>query len=114
MTRLLLFLATVAAILGGLADAARPVPERVTTQVAIGAIHVYQATVSRIYAKAGVQCRFTPTCSHYGEVCVREFGMLRGGWLALTRVVRCGPWTPVGTVDPPPVAGAAARVAAPL
>ena len=51
----------------------------------------------------GVQCRFTPTCSHYGEACIRQFGAMRGGWLAMKRVLRCGPWTPMGTDDPPPV-----------
>lgn len=77
---------------------------RASTAIAIGAIHVYQATLSRVYAAAGVQCRFTPTCSHYGEATVRAFGVARGGWLALKRVARCGPWTPMGTVDPPPQA----------
>ena len=54
------------------------------------------------YARMGVQCRFTPTCSHYGEACIAQFGVVRGGWMAAKRVVRCGPWTPPGTVDPPP------------
>ena len=53
--------------------------------------------------RVGVQCRFTPTCSHYGEACIRRFGVARGGWLAMKRVLRCGPWTPLGTADPPPV-----------
>lgn len=53
----------------------------------------------------GVRCRFTPTCSQYGEVVVRQFGATRGGWMALKRVLRCGPWTPMGTYDPPPEAG---------
>lgn len=87
-------------------DGSRPPAARVSTAAAIAAIHVYQATLSRVYARAGVQCRFTPTCSHYGEVCVREFGVVRGGWLAFKRVLRCGPWTPLGTVDPPPLAAA--------
>ena len=50
-------------------------------------------------------CRFSPTCSHYAEACVRRFGLLRGGGMALTRVIRCGPWTPAGTIDPAPTAG---------
>jgi putative membrane protein insertion efficiency factor len=70
--------------------------------VAIGGIHLYQATLSQWYARIGLQCRFTMTCSHYGEEVVRRFGAVRGGWLAMKRVLRCGPWTPYGTVDPPP------------
>ena len=49
----------------------------------------------------GVRCRFQPTCSHYGEGAIRKYGAWKGSWLALWRIVRCGPWTPAGTVDPP-------------
>jgi uncharacterized protein len=84
-------------------DMRRPPAEQLVTRTAVGGIHVYQATLSRLYARLGVQCRFTPTCSHYGEAVIRKFGAMRGGWMAAKRVVRCGPWTPMGTVDPPPV-----------
>ena len=49
----------------------------------------------------GVHCRFTPTCSHYGEGAIRKYGAWKGSWLAAWRVLRCGPWIPAGTVDPP-------------
>ena len=68
----------------------------------MGGIHLYQATLSPIYAQMGVQCRFTPTCSHYGEEAIRKHGFARGGYLAAKRVFRCGPWTPAGTVDQVP------------
>ena len=71
-------------------------------RVAVAGIHAYQATLGPLYAKAGGQCRFTPTCSHYGEEAIRRHGFVRGGWLTATRIVRCGPWTPAGTADPPP------------
>jgi putative membrane protein insertion efficiency factor len=83
-------------------DLRRPPNEQLATRVAIGAIHGYQAHLSRVYARMGVECRFTPSCSHYGEACIQRFGLIRGGWLAAKRIVRCGPWTPKGTVDPPP------------
>lgn len=84
------------------ADLNRPPAAQLSTRAALGAIHVYQATLSPLYARTGVICRFKPTCSHYGEAVVREFGAVRGGWMALKRVLRCGPWTPLGTDDPPP------------
>jgi len=84
-------------------DMRRPPAEQLVTRTAVGGIHVYQATLSRLYARLGVQCRFTPTCSHYGEAVIRKFGAMRGGWMAAKRVFRCGPWTPMGTVDLPPV-----------
>jgi len=83
-------------------DLRRPPPAQWTTAAAVGGIHLYQATLSPVYGKLGVQCRFTLTCSHYGEEAVKKFGVIRGGWLAAKRILRCGPWTPMGTVDPPP------------
>jgi putative membrane protein insertion efficiency factor len=97
---LILIVAAVVVVI--VADVSRPPAARTSTTFALGAIHLYQATLSRVYAKAGVQCRFTPSCSRYAEACVREFGLAKGGWLALKRVIRCGPWTPLGTVDLPP------------
>ena len=46
-------------------------------------------------------CRFHPSCSVYAEEALQTHGALRGGWLAATRVCRCGPWHP-GGVDPVP------------
>lgn len=84
------------------ADLTRPPAAQATTRLALGTIHLYQATLSPLYARAGVMCRFTTTCSHYGEAVIREFGVVRGVWLAAGRLLRCGPWTPPGTVDEPP------------
>jgi putative membrane protein insertion efficiency factor len=84
-------------------DLRRPPSDQWTTAAAVGGIHVYQATLSPVYGWLGVQCRFTLTCSHYGEDVVRRFGVVRGGLLAAKRILRCGPWTPAGTNDPPPV-----------
>ncbi|HXG89587.1 MAG TPA: membrane protein insertion efficiency factor YidD [Vicinamibacterales bacterium] len=88
------------------ADVRRSPDAQLTNRAAIGAIDLYQATLSKMYARMGVQCRFTVTCSHYGEACLREFGVVTGGWMAIKRVLRCGPWTPMGTVDVPPTRGA--------
>jgi putative membrane protein insertion efficiency factor len=83
-------------------DLRRPPSAQWSTAAAVGSIHVYQATLSPIYAKMGVQCRFTPTCSHYGEEAIRKHGFARGGYLAAKRVLKCGPWTALGTQDPVP------------
>jgi uncharacterized protein len=83
-------------------DLRRPPSSQWSTAAAVGGIHLYQATLSPFYQKLGVRCRFTLTCSHYGEAVVRRFGVVQGGWLAAKRVLRCGPWTPAGTVDLPP------------
>ena len=96
--------AAIAIILIAIAlDLRRPPPDQLATRAAIGAIHVYQATLSPLYARMGVRCRFTVTCSHYGEAVIRTFGAVSGGWMAAKRIFRCGPWTPLGTIDPPPL-----------
>jgi hypothetical protein len=69
--------------------------------VTLGGIHLYQRTLSPLAARAGLRCRFTPTCSRYAEIVIARDGIVRGGLEALTRIVRCGPWTAPGTRDDP-------------
>jgi putative membrane protein insertion efficiency factor len=90
-----------ALILLGL-DARLAVAERPSTHLALAAVHAYQSTLSRIYARMGVQCRFVPSCSRYAEATLGALGIWSGGWRTMKRVIRCGPWTSAGTVDPPP------------
>lgn len=80
-------------------DLRRQPADQWTTAAAVGSIHLYQATLSPVYGRLGVRCRFTMTCSHYGEEAIKKYGVLRGGYLTSKRILRCGPWTPEGTVD---------------
>ncbi len=89
-------------VLAGVWDVARAPDQQLASRVAIVAVHGYQATLSRVFASTGVKCRFDPTCSHYGEAVLERYGLVRGGWMAARRVLRCGPWTTLGTLDPPP------------
>jgi uncharacterized protein len=82
-------------------DMARPPRDQLSARFLVGSIHLYQATLSPLIGMAGVHCRFKPTCSHYGEGAIRKYGTWTGTWKTLWRIVRCGPWTPDGTVDPP-------------
>ena len=45
-------------------------------------------------------CRFTPSCSEYFILAVRQYGPFRGAWKGLGRICRCHPWHP-GGYDPP-------------
>jgi putative membrane protein insertion efficiency factor len=62
-------------------------------------IRLYQLTLSR--ALPAGTCRFTPTCSHYGYEAIAKYGLIKGGWLATWRVLRCQPFNP-GGYDPVP------------
>jgi len=41
-------------------------------------------------------CRFRPTCSEYTYQAIEKYGILRGGWLGLKRIVKCHPWSKGG------------------
>lgn len=82
-------------------DMARPPRDQLSARFLVGSIHLYQATLSPMIGAAGVHCRFKPTCSHYGEGAIRKYGTWTGTWKTLWRILRCGPWTPAGTIDPP-------------
>src|SRR5262245_212874 len=71
------------------------------SHAALAGIHAYQRYGSPLVARAGIRCRFTPTCSHYAEAAIAKYGLLKGGALAAWRVLRCTPLTPYGTIDLP-------------
>jgi len=82
-------------------DLAQPPARQLSARALLGAIHLYQATLSPRMPGLGVHCRFTPTCSHYAEGAIRKYGAAVGTLRAAGRIARCGPWTPLGTYDPP-------------
>ncbi len=55
----------------------------------IGLIRLYQIVISPWLAPS---CRYTPTCSQYGIEALKKYGLIKGGWLTLKRIVRCNPW----------------------
>ncbi|MBM6981354.1 MAG: membrane protein insertion efficiency factor YidD [Bifidobacterium thermophilum] len=68
------------------------------TQAAIRAIRWYQRNIS---ANTPARCRYYPTCSNYALQAIRRFGIVRGGTLALLRLLRCRPWSRGGIDDVP-------------
>lgn len=46
-------------------------------------------------------CRFSPTCSRYGEICFLRFGFFKAFFLTAWRILRCQPFCK-GGYDPPP------------
>jgi putative membrane protein insertion efficiency factor len=67
-------------------------------QILILPIRAYRYFISPLL---GNHCRFHPSCSTYAETAILRFGPLRGGWLALRRLLRCHPWH-AGGYDPVP------------
>ncbi|SIS70778.1 membrane protein insertion efficiency factor YidD [Phaeovulum vinaykumarii] len=65
-------------------------------------VHAYRLVLS---PWLGNSCRFQPTCSAYALEALERHGAIRGGWLALWRILRCNPWGGSG-YDPVPGAPA--------
>ena len=59
-------------------------------------IRVYQWIISPLFPSV---CRFTPTCSQYAWEAINKYGILKGGRLALLRLLKCHPFH-TGGVDP--------------
>ena len=67
-------------------------------RLVVALIEVYRQMISPLRPPS---CRFMPTCSQYAVDALTEYGLLRGGWLAMVRLGKCGPW-PRGGWDPIP------------
>lgn len=61
-------------------------------------IRFYQRFISPLTPPS---CRFTPTCSEYAATALQRHGILKGGFLAIRRLLRCHPWGGHG-YDPVP------------
>ncbi|MBM4306126.1 MAG: membrane protein insertion efficiency factor YidD [Deltaproteobacteria bacterium] len=59
-------------------------------------IHTYQHTLSLTF---GPCCRFYPSCSSYAIESIERFGITKGVWLSMRRIIKCHPFNP-GGYDP--------------
>jgi uncharacterized protein len=64
--------------------------------VALQLLRAYKWAISPLFPPA---CRYVPTCSEYAMEAVERYGILRGGWMAFTRLLRCHPFVH-GGYDP--------------
>jgi putative membrane protein insertion efficiency factor len=72
-----------------------PIPVR----AALLALRFYKAYLSFLFAG---NCRFEPTCSRYAYEAIERFGVARGIWLGLKRLLRCQPLSRKFGYDPVP------------
>ena len=61
-------------------------------------IHGYQRLISPLLPDA---CIYIPTCSQYAIEAIEKYGVVRGCWLAVRRILRCNPLH-AGGYDPVP------------
>jgi uncharacterized protein len=61
--------------------------------VTLQMLRAYKWAISPLFPPA---CRYVPTCSEYAMEAVERYGAVRGGWMALGRVLRCHPLAGAG------------------
>lgn len=84
----------------GSTPAAPPVERtRLTALPLLWALRTYQVLVSPMLPPS---CKYYPSCSEYAVTALRRFGLLKGVWLTLRRLLRCNPWSHGGVDHVPP------------
>ncbi len=74
-------------------------------KLALATIRFYQKTsffhsaIARQLFLTDKVCRFAPTCSEYTYQAIDKYGVIKGSFLGLKRIVRCHPWNK-GGYDP--------------
>ncbi len=67
-------------------------------KILIVLIRFYRKYISPI---KGTKCPYFPTCSEYGMEAIEKYGAIKGGFLAIYRIIRCNPFSK-GGYDPVP------------
>lgn len=65
-------------------------------EITLFLIRCYQKYISPLKTPT---CRFVPTCSEYAIIAIEKYGVVRGCYLAVRRILRCHPFHP-GGYDP--------------
>ena len=80
-------------------DRLKSVPPGAGVRAALLALRFYKAYLSILFAGS---CRYEPTCSRYAYEAIERFGVARGVWLGLKRLLRCHPLSRRFGYDPVP------------
>ena len=67
--------------------------------ICIFIIKIYKKIISPIFSFLGVNCKFYPTCSDYTIQAVQKYGVLKGCFLGIKRILKCNPFSK-GGYDP--------------
>ena len=65
-------------------------------RIAIKLIEFYQKNIS---PSLGHYCKFEPTCSEYTKQAIEKYGLVKGSFIGIKRILRCNPFSK-GGYDP--------------
>ena len=83
------------------ADAMRPPQSQWSVRLFTASVAGYHQYLHP-FSSQFIRCRYVPTCSNYAIEAVAKYGILKGGWISLRRVLSCRSSIPMGTRDPLP------------
>ena len=61
----------------------------ILTHTIIKLIKIYKFLISPLL---GNSCRYLPTCSEYSIEALKEFGLIKGVYMSIKRILSCHPW----------------------
>ena len=62
-------------------------------------INFYKRHISKWLESRNIRCKFYPTCSDYTKQAIEKYGIIKGGFLGIYRIIRCNPFSK-GGYDP--------------
>ena len=68
-------------------------------KIIIKIILFYKRNISVFLKAHGVECKYYPTCSDYSLQAVKKYGVIKGCFLSIIRILKCNPFSK-GGYDP--------------
>ena len=68
-------------------------------KIIIFLLKIYKKMISPIVSCCGIHCKFYPTCSEYMVQAIEKYGVIKGIFLGIKRLLKCNPFSK-GGYDP--------------
>ncbi len=68
-------------------------------KILIFLIEKYQKHISLFLEGKGIKCKFYPSCSEYMKQAIIKYGVIKGFFLGIKRILKCNPFSK-GGYDP--------------
>jgi len=68
-------------------------------KIMISLINWYQKNISLYLESKNIRCKYYPTCSEYTKQAIEKYGIIKGCFLGIGRIIRCNPFSK-GGYDP--------------